>query len=154
MQKFTTRWSLIVVVLLLVTACSGPDAKKAKFFNKGKTLYDKGDFVKARLEFKNAVQIDPKFADAYRMLGLLELKEGNFKNAYGDFLKVAELNPADMEAQYQLGKLFLGSGAPDKAMEKADLILKRDGNNIDGILLKGAVYVAKKELDTAIPYLE
>jgi tetratricopeptide (TPR) repeat protein len=154
MQKFTTRWSLIMVLLLLVTACGGPEAKKAKFFNKGKTLYDKGDFVKARLEFKNAVQIDPKFADAYRMLGLLELKDGNFKNAYGDFLKVVELNPADLEAQYQLGKLFLGGGTPDKAMEKADLILKRDGNNIDGILLKGAVYVAKKEFDTAIPYLE
>jgi tetratricopeptide (TPR) repeat protein len=110
-----------------MAACGGPEVKKVKFFNKGKVLYEKADYVKARLEFKNAAQIDPKYADAYRMLGLIDLKEGNFRGAYGLFSKAVELNPADLDAQYQIGKLLLGAGQPDKAMEKAELILKKDG---------------------------
>jgi tetratricopeptide (TPR) repeat protein len=117
-------------------------------------MYEKSDYVKARLEFKNAAQIDPKYADAYRMLGLIDLKENNLRGAYGLFSKAIELNPTDLESQYQLGKILLGAGQPDKAMEKAELILKKDATHTDGLLLKGAVYVARKEFTTAIPFLD
>ena len=46
--------------------------------------------------------------------------------------------------QYQLGKLYLGAHMTDKAMGKADLILKKDPANSDGLQLKGAVLVAGK----------
>ena len=64
---FLTKWSsLCLLVVLMVTAsCSGPEQKKMKFYNRGNALYEKGDYVKAELEFKNAAQIDPKFTDAY-----------------------------------------------------------------------------------------
>jgi hypothetical protein len=45
-------------------ACGSPEEKKAKFFKKGQALYEKGDYVKARLEFMNAIQIDRKFGEA------------------------------------------------------------------------------------------
>jgi tetratricopeptide (TPR) repeat protein len=125
MRKHLFRWILLLTAMSVLAACSGPDAKKAKFFNKGKILYEKADYVKARLEFKNAAQIDPKYADPYRMLGLIDMKEGNFRGAYGLFSKAIELNPDDLDAHYQIGKLLLGAGQPDKALEKADLILKK-----------------------------
>ena len=62
----------IVLVASSLIACGSPDQKKAKFFEKGKVLYEKGDYVKARLEFKNAVQIDPKFAEGFYMLDRTE----------------------------------------------------------------------------------
>ena len=45
----------------VAAGCGGPEQKKMKFYNKGKALFEKGDLRKARLEFKNAIQIDPKF---------------------------------------------------------------------------------------------
>ena len=75
----------ILLLVAAITACGGPEEKKAKFFNKGKTLYEQGDYVKARLEFKNALQIDPKFADAFYWLGMTELKQRNLKPAFGAF---------------------------------------------------------------------
>jgi len=51
----------LVVCMALLAGCGGPEARKQKFFEKGKALYEKGDYVRARLEFKNALQIDPKF---------------------------------------------------------------------------------------------
>jgi len=55
----------LFLVATLMAACGGPEEKKMKFFNKGKVLYEKGDYIKARLEFKNAIQINPKFAEGY-----------------------------------------------------------------------------------------
>ncbi len=140
--------------ILLLISCSGPEAKKMKFFGKGKELYEKGELVKAKLEFKNAVQIDPKFADAFRMLGMIALKEGDIKAAYGNFSKTVELDPGNRDAQYQLGKIFLGVRETDKAMEKAELLLRQDPKNADALQLKGAVMVARKDFDKARLYLE
>ena len=64
-----------LLAALLMLSCSGPEEKKMKFFERGKTLYEQGDYVKARLEFKNSLQLDPKFAEAYYMLGLVALKD-------------------------------------------------------------------------------
>ena len=95
--------------MLALAGCSGPDAKKAKFFAKGKELLEKGDLVKAKLEFKNAIQIDPKYADAYRMIrrralaagavrGQLRRRGGPHRGATGsdtDMSTTAVLPPAD-----------------------------------------------------------
>src|SRR5512136_2050601 len=111
------RFFAVVTLGALLFACSGPEAKKMKFYGKGKAFYAKGDYVRARLELRNAIQIDPKFADAYAMLGSVELKQGNLQGAFGAFNKATELNPLNYDAQVQLGRLFLLSGALDKARE-------------------------------------
>ena len=82
-----------LAIALTIIACGSPDQKKAKFLEKGKALYEKGDFVRARLEFKNAVQIDPKFYEGFYMLGMTELKAGNFRQAYAGFSKAVDLSP-------------------------------------------------------------
>src|SRR6185369_7450222 len=92
-----------ILMAALIFGCSGPEAKKLKFFSKGKALYEKGDMAKAGLEFKNAIQIDPKYADAYYMLGMVDLAGGRVRDAYGRLLKATELNPALLKAQVQLG---------------------------------------------------
>jgi TolA-binding protein len=73
----------LVLTVAILYACGGPEGKKIKFYNKGKALYDKGNYVKAKLEFKNAVQIDTKYADAYYMLGMVALKSGDPAGARG-----------------------------------------------------------------------
>ena len=70
------RVILLRAMFLSITclvSCSSQEEKKMKFYNKAKALYDQGDYVKARLELSNALQIDPEFADAYYMLGMNEL---------------------------------------------------------------------------------
>ena len=66
-KKQFSRWNAAVwVVALLVAvsfcACSSMEEKRDKFLASGEALYEQGDYVRARLQFQNALQIDPKFA--------------------------------------------------------------------------------------------
>jgi len=110
------RSFVLIGIIFLVTvlgACGSPEERAAKFFKKGRALYEKGDYVKARLEFKNAIQIDRKFGEAYYMLGMVELKQGNLKPAYGSFSKAAKLSPDHLNSHLHIGKLFLFAKAPE-----------------------------------------
>ncbi|HEX8042539.1 tetratricopeptide repeat protein [Candidatus Deferrimicrobium sp.] len=155
MGKTRRRFSgLLLLACFLLVACSGPEAKKAKFLERGKEHSAKGDFVRAGLEFKNAIQIDPKFAEAYHQLGLSLLSRGDFRGAYGSLSKATDLDPKLLPAQIQLGKLLLIAGEREKAMEKAELVLKSAPDDVDAQLLKGAVLLVGKETAKACVYLE
>jgi tetratricopeptide (TPR) repeat protein len=143
-----------ILLVAVLVACGGPEEKKLKFYNKGKALYEKGDYVKAKLEFKNAIQIDLKYADAYYMMGMIALKEQNYRGAYGNFLKVVQLSPQHWDAHVQLGNILLAAGRVDDAMEKAVLVLKVNAKNEDALLLKGATLLVKKDIPGACRFLE
>ncbi len=145
---------MTVLALSVLASCGGPAEKRAGFYNRGKQLYAKGDYVKAKLEFENAVQIDPKYADAYYMLGMVALKTGDFSGAHGMFSQAVELSPGNSEAQVQLGKFLLGEGKTDEAMGKAELVLKKDPKNEDALILKGAVLMKEKDVRGARSFLE
>lgn len=154
MRNFILNGLIMFATIALAVACGGPEEKKLKFFTKGKALYDKGEYVKAKLEFKNAVQIDPKYTDAIYMLGMIALKSNDPKGAYGNFSRVVELDPHHWDAQIHLGKFLLGAGQVDQAMEKAELVLREDGKNEEALILKGAVLLKKKDKDGARRFFE
>ncbi len=152
-KRISLRFVAMVAALAFLFACGGPEAKKMKFYGKAKVLFEKGDYVRARLELKNALQIDPKFADAYSMLGMVALKQGNLQGAFGAFNKATELNPLNYDAQVQLGKLFLFSRQLDKAREKASLVLRAQPRHEGGLLLKGSIFLAEGNTEGAVDYL-
>jgi len=145
---------LPVLVAALMSACSGPDEKKMKFYNRGMEYYGNTEYVKAGLEFKNAIQIDPKFDNSYYMLGMTQMMRGDFGGAYKSLGRATELNSGMLPAQVQLGKLLVSAGERDKAMERAEIILREDPGNEDAQILKAAVFLAGNEYGKARAHLE
>lgn len=144
---------VVLLAVMITVSCGGPEQKKAKFYNRGKALYEKGEYAKAKLEFMNAIQIDIKYADAYYMLGMAALKSRD-PRALGNFSKAVELDPGNRGAQVQMGWFLLGAGKPGEAMEKANLVLNKDPKHEGALILKGAVLVKKKDSDGARRFLE
>ena len=145
---------LAVLAVMTIISCGGPEQKKAKFYNRGKALYEKGEYAKARLEFRNAIQIDVKYADAYYMLGMTAMKSGDPRAAFGSFSNAVELNPQLWDAQVQMGWFLLGGKNANGAMDKAELVLKNRPAYEDALILKGAVLLKKKEAEAARQFLE
>ncbi len=75
----------IIISSLIIISCGSSEEKKIEFFERGKALYEKGDYVEARLEFKNAIQLAPEFSEAYYMLGMAEFEQRNLRQAYRSF---------------------------------------------------------------------
>jgi len=143
--KKSILWLCIFLTATVIVSCGGPEEKKMKFFNKGKALYENGEYVKARLEFKNALQIDPNFAQGYYMLGMVELHEKNWKRAYGFLSKAVDLDVDLLDAQVALGKILMAAKQKDKAREKADLVLAGNPDHEDALLLLATCLMGKKQ---------
>jgi len=69
----------------------GPNPKIS--YNKGVDLYNSGNLSQAKPHLKKAVEIDPKFADAYYLLAICEVSDGEIKAAKDHFDKYLQLEP-------------------------------------------------------------
>jgi tetratricopeptide (TPR) repeat protein len=148
------RLGALFALLFVISSCGGPEEKKTRYFEKGKALYEQGDYVNARLELKNAVQIDPKFTQAHYLLGMVALQSGNAREAFGSLSKAASLDPLHLDAHLQLGKMLLASRQPDQALEKAEIILREKPDHEEALILKGAALLAHEESGPSAALLE
>lgn len=145
------RLLLSIVFITTLISCGGAEERKAVYLEKAKASIQTGDFEKARIELKNVLQIDPKDADAYFQLGKIYEQQKDYRKAFGNYLKVEELNPDHLVNQANLGRIYLTlANDTDKAQSKIDLILSKDPNNTEGLLLKAAMMLKKKDKTEAI----
>ena len=133
-----------------MVGCGGEDARKAKYYEKGKAYYEQGEYDKAKVELKNVLQIDPKFADAYYLFGEVEEKNRNLRGAYIHYYKAAELDDSNLDAHNKLARLYLLSGDLKKAQEQLDAISSRDPKNAYVKMLELLISTRKGETDNAI----
>ncbi|MES9858166.1 MAG: tetratricopeptide repeat protein [Sedimenticola sp.] len=136
--------------LFLLAGCADVEDRKAKYFKSGMELYEEGNYEKARLEFKNVLQIDPKDVEALYMFGQIEEKDQNWRKSYALFLRAVELNPLHVGAQVHLGRLYALSGAPEKALDAADAALKVSPDDPGALVLRGLAKARLGEQEEAI----
>tara|TARA_R100000005_G_C5004139_1_gene213185 strand:- start:9220 stop:11655 length:2436 start_codon:yes stop_codon:yes gene_type:complete len=129
----------LVIILLTLSACDTPEEKAQAHFEAGMAFVEEGNFVKAGIEFRNALQLNENFADGWYGLALVEEHEGNFRKYAGDILKVIEINPRHLPAQVRYGKIMLLSGELEKALEVSDLVSELAPGSAEALALKSAV---------------
>lgn len=124
------------ITLLALTGCEGEAERKANYLEKGKAYMEEENFEKARIEFKNVLQIDPKYAEAYFLLGQVNEKEQEWRKAFSSYSKAVELDPENLDARAKLGEIYIASNVLDQAAEQMEAILKKDPNHTEGQVLK------------------
>src|SRR5262245_34859068 len=63
----------MIVILGVITALSAgcsrdPNVRKQRFFKSGQEYFEQGKYREAALQFENATQVDPRFAEAHYSL--------------------------------------------------------------------------------------
>lgn len=117
---FNVTLSLLIVGLV---GCSSPAEKANKYYQKGNALLEKGDLVKAGIEFHNALQINKTLVPALYGLALIAENKGNWQEMYGFLNLVAEQDPKHIEAQIKLGSILLAANKLDEALEISNKLL-------------------------------
>jgi len=140
----------IIFLLAMLVGCGGEDARKAKYYEKSKAYFEQGDYDKAKIELKNVLQIDPKFADAHYLFGEVEEKNKNLRGAYIHFYKAVELDGNNLDARNKLARLYLFSGDYEKTQEQLDKIIEKNTQSPHAKMLELLISARKGETDKAI----
>jgi hypothetical protein len=90
------------VVTSAAAAPATPGANDAKFYHdRGMASYRKGDLTAAVTDLDLAIQLDPKFSDAYLDRGLVLYQQRKFDRAFADVAsakRISKMNRAVMDA--------------------------------------------------------
>jgi len=114
----------VMAFFLLLAGCADDAEKKARHYQKGMEYVAANDEKAAIVEFRNAIQIDPKYAAARYQLGLAYLKTSQPGEAFKELERAASLDPANIDAQIKTAELyFLGKNLKE-SRAKVDAILE------------------------------
>ena len=86
-------------------------------FERGAAKFGEGSLSEARVEFDQAVSIDPHYAEAWEYLGIIHRREGNLKEAENCFRKALQIDPNSYWALEYLGTILMSNGDVDQARE-------------------------------------
>ncbi|GAB6162176.1 hypothetical protein JCM12298_13350 [Desulfothermus naphthae] len=154
MKKYINLRVIFVLFLLgSLVACSSKQEKIEEFISKGNALLKKGDVTGAILEFKNAVQLDPKSPRPIFYLAKAYLAKKDFRKAYGLFHSVLQLDPKYDEARLEISSLLLLARQPDKALENLKQLNSPEKFEPRFSILKARAYVLLKKYHQAIDVL-
>jgi predicted Zn-dependent protease len=113
------------------------EQRKQHYFNKGKELYEKGEYKDAAREFKNALAFDNKYFDALYMRGMSFSKHGNWKLAKEGFKAAIAERPERMDVRLAYIENMLKYGKGYKlAYINANRALEIDRHNKEAMYLK------------------
>jgi tetratricopeptide (TPR) repeat protein len=121
MPSFTIRrrrWlTALCLAALTVAGCGGAASRKARHMEKGRQYLAAGSLGKARIEFRNALQIAPTDTDARYENGVVDARLGNMREAAEFYAGAIQADPDNFAARAALGRLYLYGGEPGRALE-------------------------------------
>ena len=104
MKVFRRIGVSILVVFLTIGLCycearGAVDKERSIFhYTTGCSYLEKGQWDKAIAEYNEAIELDPKYVEAYFNRGNAYDEKGQYKQAISDFTKAIEINPRFAEA--------------------------------------------------------
>jgi tetratricopeptide (TPR) repeat protein len=99
--------------------------KLKEIYEKGKELFDRGNYEDAEGLLREVIRQNPRYADVLNKLGVITSLKGNLKEAAELFEKALRINPSYTEASMNLIITYGDLGKPDKAQEVVNLVTER-----------------------------
>ena len=148
-------WVPLVFLCLLISSCArDPNVRKANYLKDGIKDYQSGKYQEAIIEFRNAIQIDSRFAEARYQLGRSYLALKNNNAAYREFHAAVDLNPAHTGAKLELAGLLVASREIQEAQKMAEDVVKADPGSVRGHMILGEIHAITRDFPNAIAEMQ
>lgn len=115
----------------------------------GIILYHLKQFAAAEKHLKQAVYLQPDYAQAYKMLGFLYLSMGRAGTAEDNVRKALSLDPDDESSWFLFGHLCLHFDDPKQALYCAERALSIDPSDVSALDLKARALAEMPEDKTS-----
>ena len=138
----------------MAAACSNPEQAKREHFDNANRFMEAGKTQEAILEYRNALQEDPRYGEARLRLAQAYQTAGNFNQARREFIRAADLMPQNTVAQVQASRYLVAAGQFEDARTRIQLVIDRDPTNVDAQMIMGRALVGLKDLEGAVREIE
>lgn len=149
-MKTQTRALIGLTLLITLNGCGSAEESVAGFMGSGRTLMADGKTDKARLEFKNVLQIDPSFAPAYYQLALVDEQDKNWRGVFENLSAAEALQPDNVPVLIKLSQLQLLAANYNLANEKIDRALLLAPDNVDALVVKASIALKQQNYGAAL----
>lgn len=153
----STKMKILAVSLAVsLVACGGAEERKAKYMEKGKNYFAEKNYEKAIIEFKNVMQIDPKFPEAYYNLGLVQEQNRDLQKAVANYQQALQLDPEYIDAKVRLARIYVIVGTKEyigQAKTLLNEVFAKQSDNVDAILINATIDSKEDNKDQAIKKL-
>jgi tetratricopeptide (TPR) repeat protein len=146
---------LVICLLVIGSSCNRP----SRYLERGNKFFDADKYQDAVLNYRKAIQKDPRFGEAYYRLAVAEDKLNDPAAAYDALFRAVELSPGDDKFKTALADFSLTAYLTDKRRPKVlyDLLtkisselLQKNPNSFDGLRLKGFLALADRKPEDAL----
>ena len=141
--------SLCLLMAVLMAGCSSPEQKYDKYLQRGDAYFSKHDYVRARLEYRNAAKIQPTDPRAIYSLGLVEEAEGNLQPAIAAFTLAEQQAPNYVPVLLKLSQFYLTVKNPEESRRRIWKALEVSPTNARAHALLGSLYLAERDIPHA-----
>jgi len=132
--SFWAVLSSFLLCALFLAGCGG-DKDKEEHYQKAMSYLQEHKEKEAIIELRNAIQIDPKYAQARYQLGLLYLKSGDVRQAFDELQRTASLDPSNLDANIKTAEFYLLAQKKDEARNGILRVLAQAPDNKDALAL-------------------
>jgi tetratricopeptide (TPR) repeat protein len=129
------------------------------YFDSGKKYYDEKKYPEAIIQLMNAVRKNGRDRQARYLLALSYLNQRDVGRAVAHLKALLEYYPDDVEANLQLGGIYLIAGRSDhdflrQAQEIAQRVLAKNPQNVNAMILSGNASGGLQDLNSSVDQLE
>ena len=103
--------------LLALAGCGNSHSRFLSHMERGKQYLAAGNLEKASIEFRNALQIEPKSGEAFYYNGRVAERRGDIGAALGYYQAGLDTHPDDARARASVAKVYVLAGATQRALE-------------------------------------
>ena len=117
---------------------------------KGDDFFAAANYEKARIEFRNALQILPNDAQARFMYGRSMERLGKVREAAGMYQGAIDSDTNHAGARAALGRVYVFAGAPQKALDLVEPAIAKNANDADLLTVRAAARSQLNQRDAAL----
>jgi tetratricopeptide (TPR) repeat protein len=155
MSRLLGRLAAILAVTAALNGCSSdPEKAKLEYLKSGDRYMAEKQYREAIVQYRNALQQDPKFGQARYNLAEAYSKAGMTQQAGREYVRAADSLPNDVKAQIRATMYLLMSGQYEDARTRARKAVKLDPKSADAQIVLGSALAGLKDYDGALRELE
>ena len=127
------------VAVCILAGCGGSHSRYQGYMERGRQYFTAGNLDKASVEFRNALQIEPRSDEALYLNGRVAERRGNLREAVQYYQSAVDIDSSDSRARAGLAKAFILSGATQRALEVISPALLDHPDDPDLLAARAAV---------------